>query len=213
MKAVILVLLTALLLCGCQKNQGISAGADAKETVEVKGTGKSRKTDDKMEKLQKKDSGSKTLSKMDELPSDASLEDLLEAFKADYVRAADQAGVSADHNDLAFEPVEDDMITIPMDNGPMLILQMSPKLKMVWYAGYPESDESFLQEMQIVLMAADNTLTPDEAREYAEGIWEEGWDNRNNMPSAVDKHLPSGVLYTFSINDRKLISFQIAYQE
>lgn len=215
MKKVILIMLTAILLCGCQKTQIVSGSAKEEETVELKEpqTEKSEETTAGQEESVKEDSKSGELSRMHGLSPDASLEDLLGAFKEDYARAAKQAGVSSDHNDLTFEPVEDDMVTMTLDGGIMLILKMAPQLKMVWYAGYPEDDESFLQEMQLVLMAADNTLTPEDAMGYAQDIWEDGWDNRNNMPSSVDKHLPSGVLYTFSINDRKLISFQIAYQQ
>ncbi len=190
-RLVLVVLCAASILCGCQKEQGNGNIQDS--------------------------SKAEPLSKMADLDYGVSIEELIKAFQEDYARAANQMGLSQNHDDLEYETrgasVGDGMLTIGLTNRLNLIVNKSPKLKMIWYAGYPEDNESFLQEMQIVLMAADQNISEEEAKTYVDELWTEAWENRNNNPSSVQKHLPSGVLYSFSINERGLISFQIAYQK
>lgn len=205
-KILMLAMSAVVLLCGCQKTQ-------APPEVIQETTAAKSEAETKPETTEAETTAAETakLSKMDELEFTASLDDLIKAFQEDYVRAAEQAGVTADHNSLEYEPSDEEMIIIPLDDELNLMPTISSNRKMIWYAGYPNDDNSFLQEMQLVLMAADNTLTPEKANDYAAQIWAEGWENRNNMPSAIQKFLPSGLLYTFSINDLKLISFQVIY--
>lgn len=186
-RLVVVVLCIAAILCGCQKGQG-----NEKPSQE-------------------------SLSKMAALDYEVSIEELIKAFQEDYARAANQMGLSQNHDDLEYETssasVGDGMLTIHLTGRLNLIVNKSPKFKMIWYVGYPEDNESFLQEMQIVLMAADQNISEEEAKTYVDELWAEGWENRNNNPSSVQKRLPSGVLYSFSIDEKGLISFQIAYQK
>lgn len=210
-KLLVLTVLTTIMLNGCQTAQDTSVVSKTAETTTQTSTAETTMLETTVQETTQP-AKTASLSKMDELGYDITIEEFIMAFQEDYVRAAETAGITADHNNLEYEVTEEDMLMIPLDDGLQLIMNKASDMKMVWYAGYPASDEAFLQEMQIVLMAGDNTLTQEEAKTYAEGIWKEGWENRNNLPSAVQKKLPSGVLYTFSTNDRHLISFQIVYK-
>lgn len=222
-KTIILVISAAIALTACQSQPASETAGSASDTeaaatgaADAASTGETTESASETEAdtagtTQSESPASTAISKMDELSDDATIDELITAFQEDYVRAAEQAGIEADHNDLSYEVEDPEMVTIDLDSGLMLIFQNSAASKMVWYAGYPADESSFQQEMQLVLMAADNTLTPEEAKTCADDIWNEAWDNRNNMPSAVQQILPSGLLYTMSLNDRLLVSFQVMY--
>jgi hypothetical protein len=210
-KVIILFMSAAVLLSACQGKQVSEVTRGSEVTRESVAETTAETTEGAAEEATAAEKTT-ALSNMDEISSDSTLEDLIAAFQEDYVRAADQAGVQADHNDLSYEISDPDMVVMDLSDGLTLIAQISPNSKMMWYAGYPEDEAWFQQEMQLVLMAADSTLAPEEAKTFADEIWDEAWDNRNNMPSAVQKRLPSGLLYTMSLNERRLVSFQVIYQ-
>ncbi|GEM_PF-5939283 len=217
-KAIILAMSAAVVLSGCQGNKALEAAqAPATETTAEVTSEATEETAESTEETKAAETETQTaeqaasISKMEAVSADGTLDDLIQAFQEDCVRAAESSGIKADHNDLVYEIDDPEMVTIDMSEGPMLIAQISPNSKMIWYAGYPNDETWFKQEMQLVLMAGDNTLTPEEAKTFADEIWDEAWDNRNNMPSAVQKTLPSGLLYTMSLTEQGLVSFQIIY--
>lgn len=214
-KFIILALSATVVLSGCQKSQEADTAKRTEARTAAGDTAQSEvvETDSVVAEstVAETSAGTDKLSKMDELEFGALPEELLKAFQEDYVRAAELAGITADHNDLVIDESEEGMLMIPLTEGLQLILQTSPTVKMVWYAGYPDDNELFSQEMLLALMAGDNTLSAEEAKTLIGEIVEEGWNNRNNLPSAVNKNLPSGVLYSYGINDRGLTSFQVAY--
>lgn len=147
---------------------------------------------------------------MANLDKEASVADMVDAFENDYNRAAEAASIAASYNDLEYTE-NSGMATIQITDSMMIMIDPPSTYHRVWYAGYADSDDWMKQEALLTLMAADDTLSTEDATALIDEIYKETWDNRNKMPSAVSKKTKSGVNYSLSLSDNGLTSFQISY--
>lgn len=152
----------------------------------------------------------KLSTKMSELPSDASIEDMVKAFEEDYLRAAQQAGITADHNNLEFKETSG-MAMIDLTPHMTLMIDPPSTFHRIWYAGYAESSEWMRQEAVLALMAADNTLSLEDSEKLIDDIFKKAVENQDNMPSAVHAKTTAGVRYSMSTTSQNSVSFHISY--
>ncbi|MGL5435615.1 MAG: hypothetical protein ACRDBO_09510 [Lachnospiraceae bacterium] len=212
-KWIVIVMAANVLLCGCQVKVENSESTDKQiiaETSIVAANGEVESADEPEDESEddlkeSHDTVIEVLSQMDALSFDASDSEFVEAYKADYRRAAATMGISANH-DWVYEEEP-----VYIGDGLMLTSRMSPGSKMIMYDGFAESEEWIYQEVQLALMAADQSLTSEMAEQYVVEIWEEAWEKRDIMPSMVAKNLPNGILYSFSIKEQNLFALRIGY--
>lgn len=197
-KIVMVSLAVGLLLCGCQSKA-------AKENPQEQQAASMAET------VNEETESEAVVSDMGKLTADATAEDLIKAFQSDYRRAAEILGVSDHHDDLDYNATDSESIRMQLNDKVLLLIDSTDSMKRVWYTGYPGDDEWLAREIQLVLMAADPALSIEEAKTYTDELIAEAWENRNNMPSAIQKYLPGGVYYSLALSDQKLVSFQIAY--
>jgi len=151
-----------------------------------------------------------SISKIELLPQDATIEDMVMAFEEDYARAAQQAGIAPKHGILEYEESAE-MATVQLTEDIEIMISPPSEYHRVWYVGVPESVEWMKEEAQLVLMASDDTLSSEEAQTMIDEIFEEAWNNRNKMPSAVWHSTPSKINYSLSIDDWWRVSFFVSH--
>lgn len=155
--------------------------------------------------IENQDAVNEVLSEMDALSFDVSDSELVEAYKKDYKRAAETIGITANHDDWVYKGER-----VYIGDGLIFTSRMSPGSKIIMYDGAGESEEWTFQEVQLALMAADQSLTLEVAEQYVVEIWEEAWEERNNRPSLVVKYLPNGIFYSFSIKEQSFLHLGLA---
>jgi len=151
-----------------------------------------------------------SISKIELLSQDATIEDMVMAFEEDYARAAQQAGIAPKHGILEYEESAE-MATVQLTEDIEIMISPPSEYHRVWYVGVPESVEWMKEEAQLVLMASDDTLSSEEAQTMIDEIFEEAWNNRNKMPSAVWHSTPSKINYSLSIDDWWRVSFFVSH--
>ena len=151
----------------------------------------------------------KPTSKIMQLEKDASVAEMVAAFEEDYARAAEVAGIAPKHTTLKFEDYGEwagVQLTEDID------INFSPpsEYHRVWYTGTPETVDWMKEEAQLVFMAYDDTISAEDAKALIDQLFEDAWDNHENMPSAVDHITPNKLYYSLSTDEWWSISFFVS---